>query len=289
MVLIVGASSFIGGHVARSYSPGEYLGTYNAHPVDHAVQFDATTMTLEDVLPAGCTFSHAVILFAEPDIDACKADVQRSHELNVRSAKAVIDSALRRGIKPVFMSSEQVFDGDCGGYSEEDTPAPITVYGEQKLEVEEYLARNAADYAVLRLAKVFGTDPADKTIFAGWLRQIHRGDSILCARDQVFSPIHVGDVVASTRAVVSGNLSGTFHLANPKSYSRLDMLKILMARGRLSAEVRECSFRDIAFLDNRARDVSMSPAKILNASGLTFRTIESCCDDLLDADSRMRC
>lgn len=281
MVLIIGASSYIGRHVARQYGPGAYLGTYNRHAVAESLHFDATAMKLEDVLPPGQTFSHAIILFAEPDIDACKADLKRSYELNVRSAKSVIDSLVRKGIKPVFMSSEQVFNGKRGGYSEEDTPDPITVYGSQKLEVEEYLAENAEECAVLRLAKVFGTDPADNTLFSGWLRQIHRGEEIRCARDQFRSAVCIDDVVAACGATVSQNLSGTYHVSNPQSYSRLELLQILVERCGLPAKILECSIFDFPFVDNRARDVSMTPEKIMKTAGLTFRTIHDCCDELV--------
>ena len=153
-------------------------------------------MRLAEILPDRNEISHAVIFYAEAGIDECKADMERSNDINVRSTKQVIDDLDRMGVKPIFISTEYVFNGEKGGYTEEDQALPSTVYGSQKLEIEEYLADRCPDYAVLRLAKVFGTDPEEETILSGWLNQIKRGEEIRCARHQVFVPIHVDDAVA---------------------------------------------------------------------------------------------
>jgi len=228
VILILGASSFIGRHLFQAWGPGKALGTHRSHPVPGSVFFDATRMRLLDTLPRPSQCSHAVICYAETKIDACKGDLLRSSELNVRSTKGVIDDLLRLGIKPIFLSSEYVFDGEQGHYTEEDPPNPITVYGSQKLEIERYLAQHGREHAILRLSKVLGTDPEDGTILSRWFTQIRQGEEIRCARDQVFSPIHVDDVVAAITAVIQLNLTGIFHVSNPASCSRLDLLRMLL-------------------------------------------------------------
>lgn len=235
---------------------------------------------MSDILPGSLDVSHAIICYAETAIDACKADLRHSREINVLSAKQVIDDLVGRGIKPIFFSSEYVFDGQRGNYTENDIANPTTVYGSQKFEIEDYLAAQSHAYAILRLAKVFGTKPADGTILTSWLEQIRDGDEIRCARDQVFSPIHVDDVVAVAKAVVRLDLSGIYHVCNPEAWSRLEMLRALLRSAGAEANVIECSIRDFDLLDDRPLDLSMDPAKVLAATGLLFRSVESCCDEI---------
>ncbi len=279
MILILGASSFIGRHLFRAYGPARAIGTYCGRPVADGRFFDATRMRLADVVPRDAAVSHAVLCFAEPKIDACKADRQRSDALNVRAAIAAIDELLDRGITPVFLSTEYVFDGRRGGYTEEDPPNPTTVYGGQKLEVERHLARRTADFVVLRLAKVFSVDPEEETILSGWCRQLRDGETIDAATDQVFSPIEVRDVVAAVEAVIRRNLRGVFHLATPEAWSRLGMLRLLMERLGMEGRVIPCRLEDLRFLDHRPRDLSLDPAKLLGATGLTFRDVRSGCEE----------
>lgn len=280
MILIVGASSYIGRHVAAGLGSLGVIGTHSRHPVAGSVYFDVTRMHLSDILPEELPITHALLCSANAKIDACKADVQRSYALNVVGMKAVIDEVVRRGVVPIFLSTEYVFDGERGDYTEEDAPSPTTVYGTQKLEVERYLAEHAPGTVVLRLAKVFGTDPDDGTILSGWLQQIQRGAEIRCARDQVFSPIHVSDVVAVIQAIIRQGLRGLFHVGNPEPRSRLGMLKVLLRYVEADARVIECSLKDLVFLDHRPLDLSLNPQKILGATGLTFRGLPSCCEEI---------
>jgi len=279
--LIVGASGYVGRRALEFFGPDKALGTYNHNPAPGCVHFDCTKMRLADVLPAGAEFDHALVLYAEAGIDECKADLKRSHEINVRSTKQVIDDLHKLGIKPIFTSSEYVFNGKKGNYVEEDPAVPSTVYGSQKVEIEEYLEQSGKDFAVLRLAKVFGTDPQDGTILSSWIKQIGNGDELRCAGDQVFSPVHVDDVVAVSNSVIERGLNGIYNLGGPESFSRLGMLQKLVETMGVEANVVECSIKDFTFLDDRPLDLSMIPNKVLQATGLQFKTVQTSCETLL--------
>ena len=278
MILILGASSYVGRNMFAAFGSSTAIGTHNSNPVPDSIFFDVNRMQLSDILPRNPDISHAVILYAVPQLDACKADPVHSYQINVSSAKRIIDDLATWSIKPIFTSSEYVFDGEKGNYTEDDVPNPSTVYGTQKLEIEQYLAEQGQDYAVLRLAKVFGTSPEDGTILSGWLKQIRNDEELRCARDQVFSPIHVDDVIAATGAVIRQNLSGVYQIANPQAWSRVNMLRALLDSLGTEGRVVECSIRDFEFLDHRPLDLSMSPAKVLKATGLQFKTVQSSCE-----------
>ena len=126
-----------------------------------------------------------------------------------------------------------------------------------------------------------GATRGDGTILDNWLKQIRSGERIRCAYDQVFSPVHVDDVVAATEAAIQKDLTGVFHVAGTQAYSRLAMLRTLLDCLGSGAEVEECSIRDISFLDHRPSDLSMSPRKLLDVTGLAFRTVLSSCQELV--------
>ena len=277
MYLILGASSYIGRNLFQALGTSKAIGTHFGNPAPGTVFFDATSGAISNILSGVTGVSHAFIVYAEGSMEACKADIKRSRLLNVQSAKSVIDQLLDKGIKPIFMSSVYVFDGELGNYSEDDPAEATTVYGAQKLETEQYLAQSGSDYAVLRLGHVYDTDPEDRRILSEWMRQINQGEVIRCARDQVFSPIHVEDVVSASIAAASLDLSGIFHVAGPERISRLHMLRLFLDHLDADAQVEECSINDFDFLEHRPLDLSMKPQKILNATGLSFRSVDSCC------------
>ena len=57
------------------------------------------------------------------------------------------------------------------------------------------------------------------------------------------------------------------------------MLNALLSSLDLEADVAECSIRDFGFLDDRPLNISMTPEKLLARTGLSFRTVESCCQE----------
>ena len=197
------------------------IATYNSNPFKGGIAFDPMQNSLFDYISSKHRFSHAILLNGDTQPDSCIADPTKSHQTNVLGLKKIVNELIELRIKPVFTSTEFVFDGKDGNYSEADPARPILLYGAQKLEIEEYLRENCEDYVIFRLAKVFGDGLFDNTLFSEWACKIRAGsERILCAQDQAFSPIFIGDVIALHLAV-SQNLSGLF---SGKRYTRIECL-----------------------------------------------------------------
>jgi dTDP-4-dehydrorhamnose reductase len=284
-ILILDGSSYIGGHLFDGLGVGRAVATYYRSPIENGTYFDSLSMDLSDVIQEPEKFSHAVVLIAIPGPDPCAADPAKSHALNVESIKRIIDYLNRWKIKPLFTSTESVFDGAKGNYEESDPPNPILTYGWQKVEIEDYLQRNCETSTIVRLAKVFGSERGDGTLFTSWLDAIERSETILCARDQIFSPIHVQDVVKGIIRLIELDCDGIYHLSNPKAYSRLQLLNILLdrvaERSPLGVKVVPCSIHDFDLLEKRPLNVSMNPGKLIKSTGIRINAVETVVQDIV--------
>jgi dTDP-4-dehydrorhamnose reductase len=283
-ILVVGGSSRIGACFLRHSEPGRVIATYHHRPHAGGIVFDAARQRLEDVDLPLSQISHALILFAVPDPDRCLADPEKARNLNVSATLAVVDTLISHGIVPVFMSSEAVFDGEKGDYREEDVANPISYYGRLKLEVEQHMADTEA--LTLRISRVVGTTPGDGTMFTNWLSQLQRGDSIVCAGDQRFSPIHEDDVAEAIQRLIEHRCRGLYHVCGPEGLTRLAMLALLVERfkqsgGRMTARVESCSIDDFPTPERRPRDVSMSCKKLVDATGFTPRNVSAICQEMV--------
>jgi dTDP-4-dehydrorhamnose reductase len=283
MILLFGASGYIGTHFLKSFRPSECLGTYCGTAVDGAVRFDVRTTTLNEILSDSQTPSHAVIMLGITRIDPCKTDEAQARAINVAGIKRLVDELFARGIKPVFTSSDFVFDGRKGHYKETDAPCPNTFYGTQKVEVEEFLRASHKDYLILRLPKTFGTEPGDQTLLTNWIGPLQRGETIPCAADQKFCATHVSDIVAGIRKSLEMNLSGTYHLCASMAYTRVQLVRMLADSLAVSPKIRECSILDLGFPDTRPIDISMNSEKFCSETRLTFRSMPDCCQDIAAA------
>jgi len=280
--LILGASKNVGSHLFRRLGPAKAVATYCSHPVPRGVHFDALSMDVGPLLDRYPTITSAAILYGETDPDKCYGNPQWSRALNVGSITRVIDELDRRGIHILFMSSQFVFDGVKGDYTEEDPPNPILLYGEQKLAIERYLEQNSESRVVLRLSKAVGDRPKDGSLFSNWIDAILAGSpAIRCATDQKLSPIIIADVVEGIVSAMDRKLQGVFHLSGPRGYRRMELLEMLLLdlkkRVDLQVKVEPCSILDFDLPERRPVDVSMRSDKLVSSTGLEITDMETVC------------
>ena len=231
--------------------------------------------------------SSAVLLLGDTDIDRVHADRKRSEAINVAGVKRIVDRLVRAGIRIVYTSTDLVFDGKRGSYTEFDQPNPKVLYGRQKWAVEQYIRGCAPDYTILRLAKVVGADPGDGTLFSAWLNDIEAGRPLRVATDQRFSPVFIDDVAAAVQAAAGGELNGTCHVAGPVGDSRLGLVECLIAavseRQPVNADVQPCSIRDFGFADERPLDTTLESRIWVNETGIERMTPKDICRRLVTA------
>lgn len=284
-ILLLGGSSYVGKRLFARLGTRRAIATYYKTPIENGVYFDSVSMDLSEVLERPGTISHAVILLGDTNPETCAKDIKKSYFLNVKSIKRIIDYLKGQQIKPVFISSDCVFDGAKGNYIEEDVANPILTYGKQKLEVEKYLQKTCRHYVIARLSKVFGSELDDNTLFTEWLDAIVRRRTIRCAVDQVFSPIYVEDVVGSITRLIQNDCSGIFHVAGSAAFTRMELLKMLLSHvsrySSLSAKIVACSIHDFKLREKRPLNISMVPKKLINATGIEMSDIASICSDLV--------
>lgn len=279
-ILILGGSSFVGRHLIARLGSERTIATYNASARPGMVRFDSTTMDLGDIVSPG-TISHAVLLLGDTKPDSCVADPARSRAVNVDAITRIIDRLNDWGIPFTFTSSEFVFDGDKGDYVETDEARPILLYGAQKLDVERYVEATAKHWVTLRLAKVYGEEKGDSTLFTAWADTLSKPARISCAADQRFSPVFVGDVCDAILASVAGKLSGLYHCSGPAGMNQLELLELLVAELRLrrpvDLEITPCSIHDFDLPEKRPLDVSMRPDRLTADAGLALRHPAEAC------------
>ncbi|MBW2619611.1 MAG: sugar nucleotide-binding protein [Deltaproteobacteria bacterium] len=285
-VIILCASGFIGQALYRRFGREGVVAAYYSRPVEDGFYFNARETRLADVIADPERISHAIILLGDTKPESCAADPIRSKELNVEGIKRILDQLREWSITPIFASTEVVFDGTRGGYTEDDPVSPTLVYARQKVEIEEYIADGFENYLIARLALVYGTTPEDGTLLTSWAAAINRGQPLACAYDYFSSPIHVDDVAEAIQALIRADRRGIYHLAGPKAYSRCQLLDLLLAetqqRGLDLPPVRRCSINDFEVTEPRPLDVSLKNGKLVHDTGFRPRELASACREVAD-------
>jgi dTDP-4-dehydrorhamnose reductase len=159
--------------------------------------------------PAGLTF-----------VDYCEDHPDEAARVNSDAPAALARAAAGIGAGFVFYSSDYVFDGSAGPYSEDDAPNPLSVYGRSKLQGERAVLRASPRSLVVRTTGVYGPELQEKNFVYQLLRRLGASEPIRVPSDQVSTPTYNRDLAAASVALAEGEARGVYHVAGPQALDR---------------------------------------------------------------------
>jgi dTDP-4-dehydrorhamnose reductase len=262
------------------------LGTGRS-PTDSLVTFDVASDRLLNCLPEGYfenseeTWLIHCISFGP--IEACFHHAEESWTVNATGPQRVVEELQALNVRHVFLSTNQVFDGERPPYTEEDPPRPLHEYGEQKLAMERFLLAHSPGALVLRLDKVVSNQRGDGQLFDQWLSAVEAGRPIGCLAGQQLAPTLVSDVAEAILTVCRGRLSGLYHVANPEVLERRRLAELFLEVMQYPGEIRMVSEKDLHLSEPRPRSAVLDPSKFLAATGMKFTSPRAMLEQFRDA------
>ena len=174
---------------------------------------------------------------AMTQVDDCEKDPETCRQLNVDATRYCAEACARHGIHLIFISTDFIFDGANGPYSEEALPAPLSVYGWSKLHAEEAVKASGARYTLARTVLVIGYVPGlSRSNIILWARgALQRGERIRVVDDQVRSPTWSVDLAEGCLRIAERGALGVFHLSGPDTMSILELVQKVAEHAGLDA------------------------------------------------------
>jgi dTDP-4-dehydrorhamnose reductase len=162
---------------------------------------------------------------AMTDVDACEKDPLAAWEINVAAVAAIA----RLPVRLTALSTDYVFDGAKGDYSEGDAPNPQSAYARTKLAGELAALSLSIDRAVCRVALVYSGDKAvrKRTFAVTALESLQAGKPVRAFVDQVGSPTLADNAAEMAIAVHRSREQGIFHCAGATQVTRVEFVKAL--------------------------------------------------------------
>jgi dTDP-4-dehydrorhamnose reductase len=221
--LILGAKGTLGGQLLKLYP--DAIG-WDREDVD-VLDFPALCTKVADL---GFTPDAIVNCVAFNDVDGAEDHPERAFALNADFVGALARHAAEIGAPLVHYSSNYVFDGVLGEYTETDTPAPLSVYGRSKLRGEQLLAEAGGRGYVLRTAVIFGpkgaSDLSKKSFVDLMLDLSAKRDTIQAVSDEINSVTYAPDLARATRDLLASlPPAGIYHAINSGAASWFDFAR----------------------------------------------------------------
>ncbi len=263
--LIIGASGQVGEHLLRAARDRglKALGTYNASPLDGLERLDVRDRDEVFSLVVGERPRVVYLPASLTHVDYCELHPEESRLINVSGAFNVIDAATEVGAKVVYFSSDYVFDGRAGGYSEESEPNPICEYGRQKLAVEDYVSRGSRNYLIVRTAGVFSWERQGKNFVSRLVQNLRAGADARVPADQINNSTYAPDLARAVFDLTLAGETGIFHVAGREPVSRYNLAcEAARAFGLDPGSIKPCATAELSQAARRPLNAGMVVEKV---------------------------
>lgn len=218
---------------------------------------------------------------AMTDVDYCELHQEEAHLVNAKGTENLAKH-FKQGF--IYISTDFVFDGEIGNYSEKDTPKPPNYYALTKYLGEKAVQENCNDYMIVRVAVLYGAS-SNKKKFTNWaVDQLKAKNQIRVVTDQICTPTLIDDIASGLEKLIAIHKQekqdqfrkdkshaesrkekehNIFHVAGSQRLSRYDMaLEIADTFGfdrKLITPVTSSDFKQVA---RRPKDSSLDTGKI---------------------------
>lgn len=210
---------------------------------------------------------------AMTNVDACEADKELCHRLNVNAVATLLSVCEEKNIQLIHLSTDFVFDGKNGPYKEEDAVNPVSYYGESKVMAEELIKNSKANYAILRTILVYGiSHDMSRSNIVLWAKgALEKASPINVVNDQWRMPTLADDLAEACLLAVEHDARGTYHISGKDYMSIADLVRKVADYWKLDHsfinEISSASLSQIAkrpektgfVLDKAIRDLGYNP------------------------------
>lgn len=166
------------------------------------------------------SFDYIIYAIGLKNVNTCETYPQLAYDINANGIKYIL-SCLNSSTKFIYISTDYVFDGISGYYTEEDACNPCTVYGKSKVLGESYSLQHP-NTIVVRTSGVYG-------IGCAWLdsliQQLSNNQQVVCFSDVYNSPTYAINLAEMIEDILKIDFTGTIHLSGETKSNRYDLYR----------------------------------------------------------------
>ncbi len=164
---------------------------------------------------------------AMTNVDRCEIDKNECDKINVELVKLLTQVGAQINAHMIHISTDFIFDGKKGNYSETDKPNPLSYYGMSKLKSEQVLINSKITHTILRTILVFGKVRAmRRSNIVLWVKDmLERGREITMVHDQYRAPTYVEDLAMACKISIDKKAQGIYNISSNELLSVYEIVQ----------------------------------------------------------------
>ncbi|MBK5285707.1 MAG: SDR family oxidoreductase [Bacteroidia bacterium] len=232
---------------------------------------------------------------AMTNVDACETKRKECIEINVESVETLVNVITKRQAlnskhltQLVHLSTDFVFDGTGGPYTEEDKPNPLSFYAQSKYDSEKIIQQSSIPWTIIRTIIIYGlSENMSRMNLVLWvLKSLSKSERIRVVNDQFRSPTLAEDLATACLSAALKNRTGIYHVSGSETKSILELayevadffhLDKSLIEPVSSAELKQPARRPqrTGFVITKAiRELDFNPYSFMKGLGIVKKQIE---------------
>jgi dTDP-4-dehydrorhamnose reductase len=235
-ILVTGSNGLLGQkiteHILRT-KEAQLIATskgLNRNPVKKGYVYKELDITDEAQIQAVIKAVNPDVIIntaAMTNVDACEKDKELCQRLNVDSVKYLIRICEEKNIHLIHLSTDFIFDGENGPYTEDAEPNPVSFYGSTKLEAENLLKASSCRWTVLRTIIVYGivSDMSRSNIVLWAKSALEKKEPINVVDDQWRMPTLAEDLAECCLLAAQKGAQGVYNASGKDMMSIIELVE----------------------------------------------------------------
>lgn len=205
------------------------------------------------------------------DVDRCETHPEEAYQANTFLPGQLARATASRRIRLVHISTDSVFDGERGNYSETDQPRPINTYARTKLEGERAVADSNPDALIARVNFYGWSWLGRRSLSEYFFNNLTAGRPVNGFDDLIFCPLLVNDMVELLLRMLEARLTGLYHLVSSECLSKFAFAQLLAREfGFDETLVAPASYTSAGLRAPRSPRLSLCCDRLANALGCSL-------------------
>ncbi len=229
-ILIIGSNGMLGQRLLEYYQKDNFTEIFCASVEPESfikdVDYKQTDITNKnDIKALMRAFYPDVVINAAAytNVDKCETEKETAWKINALAVENIAKYSFAYNAHLIHISTDYVFDGLNGPYTEEDKVNPVSYYGRTKLAGENAINSSNVKYTIIRTNVLYGPAKHGRMDFVKWVvNSLREGKNINIVTDQVNNPTYIDDLVNGIDSAARLSKEGLFNIGGAEFLSRLD-------------------------------------------------------------------
>ncbi|KPH63891.1 hypothetical protein AMS58_02020 [Pseudoalteromonas porphyrae] len=232
--LIIGGDSVVGRYL-RDENPDYFYTSRKEN--SEAIYFDLLQLDSFNIIEKAIVeykISTVIILASITSIKQCELQPELTLLVNVQRTKLLLEKVNKLGCFVVFISTNHVFDCKSAYSVWDGIKSPCSNYGQQKLQVENYIVENNFNASIIRPSKIIHRP---YSLIESMIESLNKKQVFNAFNDHYFAPISIQFFSTLLKLIIQNKKKGIFQISGKSDLSYYVFLRMLASKLDLNSSL----------------------------------------------------